>query len=49
MDMRERHIGPIAMLAGDDGSKVKVDAGALVRRLPLFELLCANKGAALGP
>lgn len=37
MDWRERHIGPITTRAGDDGSKVEVDVGALVRRLLLFE------------
>lgn len=37
MEMRERHVGPITTRAGDDGSTVKVDAGALVRRLLLFE------------
>jgi hypothetical protein len=37
MDWRERHIGSITTQVGDDGAKVKVDVGALVRRLLLFE------------
>jgi hypothetical protein len=37
MELRERHIGSIATRSGHDGSKVTVDAGALVRRLLLFE------------
>jgi hypothetical protein len=37
MDRRERHIGSITTRAGDDGAKVVVDVGALVRRLLLFE------------
>jgi hypothetical protein len=37
MDWRERHIGPITARVGDDGAKVVVDVGALVRRLLLFE------------
>lgn len=37
MELRERHIGPIATRSGHDGSKVTVDVGALVRRLLLFE------------
>jgi hypothetical protein len=37
MGLRERHIGSIATRSGHDGSKVTVDAGALVRRLLLFE------------
>ncbi len=37
MQLRERHIGPITRRSGEDGSKVTVDAGALVRCLLLFE------------
>ena len=37
MELRERHIGPITTRSGEDGSDVRVDAGALVRRLLLFE------------
>jgi hypothetical protein len=37
MDWRERHIGSITTRVGDDGAKVEVDIGALVRRLLLFE------------
>ncbi len=37
MDWRERHIASITTRVGDDGSKVAVDVGALVRRLLLFE------------
>ncbi|MPY33226.1 hypothetical protein FNH09_18735 [Streptomyces adustus] len=37
MDIRERHIGPITREAGDGGTTVTVDVGALVRRLLLFE------------
>jgi hypothetical protein len=37
VELRERHIGPITTRSGEDGSDMKVDAGALVRRLLLFE------------
>jgi hypothetical protein len=37
VELRERHIGSIATWSGHDGSRVTVDAGALVRRLLLFE------------
>ena len=36
MELRERHLGPITTRS-DGGSEVRVDAGALVRRLLLFE------------
>ena len=37
MELRERHIGPITTRSGKGGSDVRVDAGALVQRLLLFE------------
>ncbi len=37
MELRERHIGPIATRSGEGVSEVRVDVGALVRRLLLFE------------